>query len=143
LAPALLAAAASLIALTAIAPAHAAELPQTFLGDWTKDDGDLVIGGINVGSRSYREPGYNCDIKSITDKDDLGGGSGLAYVVNMTCKAAQKNARTRKVREIWALRKIDGKYVLIMAGIAGETYPSIGLLQRCKDRADTGRCTNM
>jgi len=50
--------------------------------------------------------------------------------MDMACSGDSEGSVHKKAREIWALRKIDGKEVLIMAGIAGASYPSIETLQR-------------
>ena len=113
--------------------AGAADLPKSLLGDWTNRDGssEHEVTGIHVGSRTYHEPGYNCDLRSITAKNDAATSARtLVYLVDMTCSGDEENPHRRRVREIWALRKVDGKDVLVMAGTAGPTYPSIHVLER-------------
>jgi len=112
--------------------ARAAELPKSFLGDWTNQDGssEHEVTGIHVGAKTYHEPGYNCDFRSITAKKDAASTQTRVYLVDMTCSGDEENPRPRRVREIWALRKINGKDVLVMAGTAGPTYPSIHVLER-------------
>jgi hypothetical protein len=113
--------------------AHAADLPKSFLGDWTNQDGssEHEVTGIHVGPKTYHEPGYNCDFRSITAKRDAATSTQtLVYLVDMTCSGDEENPRPRRVREIWALRKINGKDVLVMTGTAGPTYPSIHVLER-------------
>jgi hypothetical protein len=120
------------VALLAM-PVRAAELPKTFLGGWTKyqstADGPVLVGGIYVSPRTYHEPGYNCTIRAVTPKENKGSPD-LVYVMDMACSGDSEGSVDKKAREIWALRKIDGKEVLIMAGIAGASYPSIETLQR-------------
>jgi hypothetical protein len=123
--------------IVAGAVAHNAELKKRPVR--TKGNGDTLVDGINVGPRSYHEPGYNCKINSIEVKSDVGLPDRV-YIVDMACAGDGPSPRAQRVREIWALRKINSKDVLIMAGVAGATYPSIGILQRCKDRADTSSC---
>ncbi|MGV7218271.1 hypothetical protein [Bradyrhizobium sp. UFLA05-112] len=109
-----------------------AELPKTFHGSWTNKDGssEFEVTGIYVGPRTYHEPGYNCDIKSVAAKKDAATVTqSLVYLINMTC-AGEGEKTGKQVREIWALRKVDGKDVLVMAGAAGPTFPSIHVLQR-------------
>jgi len=113
--------------------AHAADLPKSFLGDWINQDGssEHEVTGIHVGPKTYHEPGYNCDFRSITAKHDAATSTQtLVYLVDMTCSGDEENPRPRRVREIWALRKINGKDVLVMTGTAGPTYPSIHVLER-------------
>ena len=113
--------------------ARAADLPKSFLGDWTNQDGssEHEVTGIHVGPKTYHEPGYNCDFRSITAKHDAATSTdALVYFVDMTCSGDEENPRPRRVREIWALRKINGKDVLVMTGTAGPTYPSIHVLKR-------------
>jgi hypothetical protein len=125
------------LAMSFAAPVHASELPTTFLGSWTNNDmGDVEITGIHVGARTYHEPGYNCDIRSVREKDEAGSiNRGNVYIVNMTCAGEGEGppSRGKKVREVWALRRIDGKDVLVTAGAAGPTFPSIHILQRAKE----------
>jgi len=114
--------------------AHAAELPKSFLGDWTNQDGssEHEVTGIHVGPKTYHEPGYNCDIRSITAKNDAAASTRtLVYLIDMACSGDGENpGRPKRIREIWALRKINSKDVLVMAGAAGPTYPSIHVLER-------------
>ena len=113
--------------------ARAAELPKSFLGDWTNQDGssEHEVTSIHVGPKTYHEPGYNCDFRSIATKKDAATSTHtLDYLVDMTCSGDEENPHPRRVREIWALRKINGKDVLVMAGTAGPTHPSIHILQR-------------
>lgn len=115
--------------------ARAADLPKSFLGDWTNQDGgsEHEVTGIHVGPRTYHEPGYNCELRSITTKNDAATSAHtLVYLIDMTCSGDEENPRSKRVREIWALRKIGGKDVLIMAGVAGPTYPSIHVLERAQ-----------
>lgn len=127
---------APLVALLILSagPARAADLPKSFLGDWTNHDGasEHEVTGIHVGPRTYHEPGYNCDIRSITAKNDAATGTHtLVYLVDMTCSDDGENpSRPKRVREIWALRRINGKDVLVMVAAAGPTYPSIHVLER-------------
>ena len=116
-------------------PARAADLPKAFLGDWTNHDGssEHEVTGIHVGPRTYHEPGYNCDFRSITAKNDAATSARtLVYVIDMACSGDEENPGRKRVREIWALRKIDGKDVLVMVGAAGPTYPSIHVLERAQ-----------
>ena len=126
---------AALIALSTI-PAHASDLPKSFLGSWTNDDGagQVEVTGISVGPRTYHEPGYNCDIKAIAAKNEAGSPDrGRVYVVDMVCVGDGQNPGPgQKVHEVWALRKIKGVEVLVTAGTAGSTYPSIRILQRAE-----------
>jgi hypothetical protein len=56
---------------------------------------------------------------------------GRVYIVDMVCAGDGEDAPPGKnMRDIWALRKINEKDVLVMAGAAGATYPSILMLQR-------------
>jgi len=113
--------------------ARAADLPKSFLGDWTNQDGssEHEVTGIHVGPKTYHEPGYNCDFRSITAKHDAAASTHtFVYLIDMTCSGDEENPRPRRVREIWALRKINGKDVLVMAGTAGSTYPAVHILQR-------------
>ena len=113
--------------------ARAAELPKSFLGDWTNHAGasEHEVTGIHVGPRTYHEPGYNCDFRSISATHDAATGTHtVVYLIDMACSGDEENPRRRRVREIWALRKINGKDVLVMTGTAGPTYPSIHVLQR-------------
>jgi len=114
--------------------AHAAELPKSFLGDWTNQDGssEHEVTGIHVDAKTYHEPGYNCDIRSITAKNDAATSTRtLVYLIDMACSGDGENpGRPKRIREIWALRKINSKDVLVMAGAAGPTYPSIHVLER-------------
>lgn len=117
------------------APARAADLPKSFLGDWTSHDGssEHEITGIHVGPRTYHEPGYNCDFRSITAKNDAATSARtLVYVIDMACSGDEENPRRKRVREIWALRKIHAKDFLVMVGTAGPTYPSIHVLERAE-----------
>ncbi len=112
---------------------RAADFPKSLLGDWTNRDGssEHEVTGIHVGPRTYHEPGYNCDIRSIAAKNDTATSAPtLVYLVDMTCSGDEENPRPRRVREIWALRKIHGKDVLVMTSTAGPTYPSIHVLER-------------
>jgi hypothetical protein len=112
---------------------RAADFPKSLLGDWTNRDGssEHEVTGIHVAPRTYHEPGYNCDIRSITAKNDAATSAPtLVYLVDMTCSGDEENPRPRRVREIWALRKIHGKDVLVMTSTAGPTYPSIHVLER-------------
>ena len=115
-------------------PARAADLPKSFLGDWANHDGssEHEVTGIHVGARTYHEPGYNCDFRSISAKNDAATSTHTpVYLVEMACTGdGEKPGRPQRVREIWALRRIDGKDVLVMAGTAGPTYPSIHILDR-------------
>ena len=124
---------AALLSLPAGA-AWAADLPKSVLGDWTNHDGsnEFEVSGIHVGPRTYHEPGYNCDFKSIIAKNDAATMTRtLVYLIDMTCSGDGENpGRPKRVREIWALRKINGKDILVMAGTAGPTYPSIHVLER-------------
>jgi hypothetical protein len=126
--------------LMAPIPTRSAELPAAFLGNWTKGNGDRMVVSIKVERRSYHEPGYDCQIKAINIRKDLGDTSDAVYVVNMVCSGEDPNDRPRNVREVWALRKINGADVLVMASVAGATFPSIGILQRCSDRAERSNC---
>lgn len=125
-----------IVALSSLAAvsARAADLPKSFLGDWTNRDGssEHEITGIHVGPKAYHEPGYNCDFRSITAKHDAAASDApaLVYLIDMTCSGDEENPRPRRVREAWALRKINGKDVLVMTGTAGPTYPSIHVLER-------------
>lgn len=124
-----------IVALLVLAagPAPAAELPKALLGDWTNRDGssEHEVTGIHVGPRTYHEPGYNCELKSITAKHDAAAGTrAVVYLIDMICAGDEENPRRRTVREVWALRRINGKDVLVMAGTAGPTYPSIHVLER-------------
>jgi hypothetical protein len=118
----------------AAGPARAADLPKSFLGGWANHDGssEHEVTGIHVGPRTYHEPGYNCDFRSITAKHDAATSPPtLVYLVQMACTGDGENpGRPTRVREIWALRKIGGKDVLVIAGTAGPTYPSIHVLER-------------
>lgn len=126
---------AAVIALSTI-PAHAADLPESFHGSWTNDDGagQAEVTGISVGPRTYHEPGYNCDIKAIAPKNEAGSPDhGRVYVVDMVCTGeSQKPEPGQKVREVWALRKIKDVEVLVIAGTSGATYPSVRILQRAE-----------
>ncbi len=117
-----------------VGSAQAADLPKSFLGDWTNRDGssEHEVTGIHVGPRTYHEPGYNCDIRSITAKNDAATSQHtLVYLVDMACSGDGENpGRPQRIREIWALRRIAGKDVLVMAGTVGPTYPSIHILER-------------
>jgi hypothetical protein len=101
-------------------PAYAADLPHGFLGQWTIDGS----GEASVGSRSYDEPGHHCIIKYITAKDDIAAIGTRVYIVTMTCN---EEGISGPVREIWAVRKVDGKDVLVMAD---QIQPSIRVLYR-------------
>lgn len=122
----------TILALLSGMPAKAAELPKAFLGNWTNNDSEIEVTGIYVGPRTYHEPGYNCDIKSITAKNDAATITRtLLFIIDMACVGDGENpGPARSVREIWALRKVSGKDVLVMTGTAGPTYPSIHILQR-------------
>jgi hypothetical protein len=116
-------------------PALAADLPKVFQGSWKNNDGaggDVEVTGIHVGARTYHEPGYNCTIKSIIAKNDATVLTpSKVYIVDMTCAGdGPSPGPAKKVREVWALRKINGEEVLVMAGATGATYPSIHILQR-------------
>src|SRR5579871_5809337 len=117
-----------------VGSAQAADLPKSFLGDWTNRDGssEHEVTGIHVGPRTYHEPGYNCDIRSITAKNDAATSQHtLVYLVDMACSGDGENpGRPQRIREIWALRRIAGKDVLVMAGTVGPTFPSIHILER-------------
>lgn len=118
-----------------IGGARAAELPKSFLGDWTNNDGssEHEVTGIHVDARTYHEPGYNCDLRSVTAKNDAAtSGRTPVYLIDMTCAGDEENPHAKRVREIWALRRINGKDVLVMAGTAGPTYPSIHVLERAQ-----------
>ncbi len=124
------------LALSYATHARAADLPKGFLGEWMNDDGadQAEVTGISVAPRSYHEPGYNCDIKSVTAKDEAGSvNRGRVYVVEMLCTGDGENPGPRqRVREVWALRKINGAELLVTAGASGATYPSVHILQRPK-----------
>jgi hypothetical protein len=116
-------------------PTQAAELPTAFLGSWTINDGaskDEVLTYVIVSPRYYKETGYNCPIKSITAKNDAESPDrGRVYIIDMSCGVDGIGAPlSPKVREVWALRKIDGKEVIVMSGMVGPSYPSIRVLQR-------------
>lgn len=117
-------------------PAGAADLPKSLLGDWTNRDGssEHEVTGIHVGPRTYHEPGYNCTIRSISAKNDAATSARtLVYLIDMACSGDGENpGRAKRVREIWALRRTNGKDVLVMAGTAGPTYPSIHVLERAE-----------
>ena len=118
-----------------IGAARAADLPKSFLGDWTNNDGssEHEVTGIHVGARTYHEPGYNCDLRSVTAKNDAATSVRTpVYLIDMTCAGDEENPHPKRVREIWALRRINGKDVLVMAGTAGPTYPSIHVLERAQ-----------
>lgn len=128
------------LVLSSTIPARAADMPTKFLGGWTTGNDGALVDGINISARSYREPGFNCDIKSINVKNDAGNSRDRDYIVDMVCAGDRPNPDAQRVHEIWALRNINGKDVLIVAGTSGSTYPSIGVLQRCRDRADSSGC---
>lgn len=124
------------LALLSVTPVRASELPKMFLGNWANNDiGDIEVTGIYIGARTYHEPGYNCNIGSVQVKDEAGSfNRGSVYIVDMTCAGdGEGPSRAKKVREVWALRKIDGKDLLVIAGAAGSTFPSIHILQKPKD----------
>ncbi|TQF30015.1 hypothetical protein UNPA324_10560 [Bradyrhizobium sp. UNPA324] len=109
--------------------AHAAQLPEAYLGDWSSDDvGDLEITGIVITPRTYHEPGYNCDIRSVQQKSEATPGRPV-YLVEMRC-SGEGPERPQLVRELWALRKIGNNNVLAIAGLSGATFPSMHLLRR-------------
>jgi hypothetical protein len=55
------------------------------------------------------------------------------YIVEMACRGDGENAGpSKRVREVWALRKVKGQDVLVMAGTSGPTYPSIHILERAE-----------
>ena len=114
-------------------PAYSAELPNSFLGTWVLNDGagEFEITGIYIGPKTYHEPGYNCDIKTIAAKPEAGSiNRGRVYILEMSCSGDGPNPRRQRVREQWALRRIAEKDVLVQAGAAGATYPSIHILER-------------
>lgn len=121
----------------ATVPAYAADLPKAFLGSWANRDGssEFEVTGIAIGPRTYHEPGYNCTIKSIAAKNDVAtNGRAPVYVIQMGCIGDGENpGRPKSVREIWALRKVNGEDVLVTAGTVGPTYPSVHILQRSGD----------
>jgi hypothetical protein len=125
-----------ILALLFSIPARAADLPKPFIGSWTNNDGssEFEVAGIYVGPKTYHEPGYNCNIRSVSAKKDAATiTSTLVYVVEMACMGDGANpGPSTTVREIWALRKAYGKDVLVMAGTSGSTYPSIHILQRAE-----------
>jgi hypothetical protein len=114
--------------------ARAADLPKSFLGEWANRDGssEHEVTGIHVGPRTYHEPGYNCNFRSITARNDAATSTHtLVYLIDMSCSGDGENpGHSQRVHELWALRRINGKDVLIMAATAGSTYPSIHVLER-------------
>jgi hypothetical protein len=124
------------LAVVSTAAVHAAELPKEFLGGWKNNDGsnEFEVTGISIGARTYHEPGYNCDIKSVgVKKDPTTGAQVRLYVVEMACAGeSEKPERPKRVHEVWALRKVKGQDVLVIAGTSGPTYPSIHVLERAE-----------
>jgi hypothetical protein len=125
-----------LLTLPQFAGALAAGLPSAFLGSWVNRDGaaadDREITGINVGRRTYHEPGYDCEIRSIRARNEANAiGRGRVYLVEMSC-AGEEDAPGRPVRvkEVWALRRSNGKDILVMSGASGPTFPSVHVLER-------------
>jgi hypothetical protein len=110
---------------------HAAQLPEAYLGDWSSDDmGDIEITGIAITQRTYHEPGYNCDIRSVQPKSEATPGRPV-YLVEMRC-SGERPERAQLVREVWALRKVNNNDILAIAGVSGATFPSIHLLRRSR-----------
>src|ERR1700730_11533100 len=86
--------------------AHTADLPKSFLGSWLNNDGaaQFEVSCISVSARSYHEPGYNCDIKSITAKDEAGSINRVrVYILEMLCIGdGESPGPSQRVREVWA-----------------------------------------
>jgi hypothetical protein len=114
-----------------MALAHAARLPDTYLGGWASTDtGGIEITGIEITQRHYHEPGYNCDVQSIQPKSDASTGSPV-YLVDMRCSGdGEGSGPPQSVREVWGLRKVNNNEILAIAGVGGATFPSIHLLHR-------------
>lgn len=124
----LLIAATTVIVLT-VTVVNAAELPKAFQGDWQRDEpNNIEITGISVGERTYHEPGYNCDVRSVQLKSDLASGTPI-YFVEMRC-AGEGPDRPQLVREVWAMRRVADREVLAIAATSGASFPSIHLLRR-------------
>jgi hypothetical protein len=112
--------------------AHAAQLPEAYLGDWSSDDmGESEITGIDITRRTYLEPGYKCHIRSVEPKSEATPGRPV-YLVEMRCSGEGPGERPQLVRELWALRKVNNVDILAIAGVGGATFPSIHLLRRPK-----------
>lgn len=128
----------SLLTLAQFGGAMAAELPSSFLGSWVNKDGaaanDIEITGINIGQRTYHEPGYNCAIRSIRAQNEANAiGRGKVYLVAMSCTGEEETpGRPVRVKEVWALRRVNGKDILVMSGASGPTFPSIHVLERAE-----------
>jgi hypothetical protein len=106
-------------------------LPAKFLGGWTKShqtggNDSIPITGISVGPRSYHEPGYNCEINKVTGSADTADDADRVYIVDMTCQDdGYQPPPAQRVHEVWAMRNINGKDLLITSGAS-----SIQVLQR-------------
>ena len=125
-----------LLALAPLGFARAAELPSTFLGSWVNRDGasEHEVTGINIGKRTYHEPGYNCAIRSVRARNEANAiGRGKVYLVEMSCAGDEETPdRPVRVKEVWALRRANGKDILVMSGASGPTFPSIHVLERAE-----------
>lgn len=128
---------ALLVAAPFVSAAQAADLPSAFLGSWANRDGagrDIEITGIAIGKRTYHEPGYNCDIRSVAAREEAGSiGRGRVYIVEMSCQDDGENpGKPSRVREVWAMRRAFGKEILVMSGASGPTFPSVRVLERAE-----------
>jgi hypothetical protein len=124
-----------LLTLVPLGCAYTAELPSSFLGSWVNKDGagEHEITGINIGKRTYHEPGYNCAIRSIRARDEGNAvGRGKVYLVEMSCDGEETPGHPVRVKEVWALRRANGKDILVMSGASGSTFPSIHVLERAE-----------
>lgn len=108
---------------------HADEVPPAFLGSWMRQTGGGTGGntvtGISVTAKSYHEPGYNCDIGRMKKSEDTADATAYVYIVEMKCTGdGERPGPAQRVREVWALRNVNGKDVLVTSGTS-----SISILQ--------------
>jgi hypothetical protein len=91
-----------------------AELPASFLGNWSND--------VSIGPRFYDIDGsQHCQFNSI--KENSG-----TFLVDMTCRE-EDDPHAQRWQAIFGMRTINGKEFLIVA-VAAAKYPSIDVLSR-------------
>jgi hypothetical protein len=51
----------------------------------------------------------------------------------MSCDVEEETpGRPWRVKDVWALRRANGKDILVMSGASGPTFPSIHVLERAE-----------
>jgi hypothetical protein len=98
-------------------------LPSEFLGSWTRlSVPERALIDIDIGRRSFDEPGYHCQINGVTKSVDDEDAGNHVYLIDMICR---DEGGPHRVHEVWAMRTVNGKDVLVISGAT-----SIQVLQR-------------